>query len=278
VTAVVFFAVLGAAAFHAAWNALVKSGGDKFQTMLLMSTSQGLMGLAVAIALPFPARESWPWLLGSAGIHSSYKIALTYAYQHGDLSRVYPIARGTAPLIVAAFGILLLPDVVTPREYAGIFLLALGVLFMASGVFSNRESRFLLTFSLASAAATAGYTLVDGLGARISTNVTAYVAWMFFLDGFLFLSWVLVFRGRWAVPVPASGWARGIAAGAASFLAYWIAVWAMSVAPIVLVSALRETSILFAVLIGVMFFGERGGAVKLASAGLIILGVIVMRV
>ena len=236
------------------------------------------MGLVVALALPFPAGAAWPWLLASAGIHTFYKIALSNAYHHGDLSRVYPIARGTAPLIVAILGIFFLPDIVSVREYAGIFILILGVLFMASGVFSYREARVLLMFSVISAMSTAGYTLVDGIGARLSDNVTAYVAWVFFLDGFLFLSWALIYRGRAATSFSLPALTRGTVAGAASYAAYWIVVWAMSVAPIVLVSALRETSILFAVLIGVVFFKERGDKTKLFSAALIVLGVIVMRV
>jgi len=274
----VFLAVILAAALHAGWNAIIRFGDDKVQGMLLLSTTQGLMGLALALFVPWPNGETWLWLAASTVLHTSYKVFLTSAYRRGDLSRVYPIARGTAPMIVALSGALVLADVISVREYSGIFMLGAGIVMMAHGVFSAGESRKLLPFAFASALATAGYSLVDGVGARISGEATVFVAWVFFLDGCLFAVWALATCGRRVVPMRAGLWGIGTVAGAASYGAYWIVVWAMTVAPIALVVALRETSVLFAVAVGIYVFHERAEMEKLLAAGLIIAGIILMRV
>ncbi len=272
-----FLAVLCAAGLHACWNAIVKFGSDKFQGMLVLSVTQGLVGVALALVSPLPTGETWLWLIASVLFQTAYKAFFTFAYHHGDLSRVYPIARGTAPMIVALVGAFILADVVEASEYAGILLVGAGILLMARGVFSNGEARELLPFAFASAIATAGYSLVDGIGARVSGHATMYVAWLFLLDGALFLAWGLYYRGRTALPRELKVWGLGSIAGGASYGAYWIAVWAMTVAPIALVTALRETSVLFAVLIGVVFFRERAELGKLVAAVLIAAGVILTR-
>lgn len=273
----VFLAVLGAALLHAGWNALIKLGRDKLSGMFVMSSAQGLMGLAVLVFLPLPADGAWFWLLLSTLLHSAYKAFLTLAYERGDLSRVYPIARGTAPMLVALAGAVLLADPVSGREYTGIFLVGCGIILMARGVFTQGESRRLIPFALASALMTAGYSLADGMGARIAGNATIYVTWMFFLDGILFGLWALWRRGGALVAIRPRAWGLGVLAGAASFAAYWIVVAAMTRAPIALVTALRETSVLFAVLIGVLFFRERAERGKLVAAGLIVAGVVLTR-
>jgi len=273
----IFLAVLFAAALHASWNAIIRFGDDKLVGMFVMSSAQGVMGLGLALALPFPAVHVWGWLAISTLLHSSYKAFLTLAYERGDLSRVYPIARGTAPLLVALAGVVLLPDRVLPREYGGIFLIGFGVLLMARGVFHLGESRALLPFALGSAVMTAGYSMVDGLGARSAGDATVFVAWAFVLDGILFASWAsLRRRGRLIRQTPRV-WMLGAVAGAASFAAYWIVVHAMTRAPIALVVALRESSVLFAVLIGVLLFGERAERGKLIAVLFIVAGVVLIR-
>lgn len=273
----VFLAVMAAAMLHAGWNAIIRFGRDKFQGMLVLSTCQGILGVVLIFLYPLPTGQTWIWLAGSAVLHSGYKAFLTFAYMHGDLSRVYPIARGTAPMLVAVIGAFLLADIVAPLEYFGILLIGAGIVLMARGVFVHGESRALLPFAFASALMTAGYSLVDGFGARVSGDAAMYVAWMFVLDGVLFLAWGLWYRGPDALPRRAGLWGLGALAGVASYGAYGIAVWAMTVAPIALVTALRETSVLFAVLIGVVFFGERADRGKLAAALLIAGGVAMTR-
>jgi drug/metabolite transporter (DMT)-like permease len=268
---------MAAALLHAIWNALIKQGGSRLQGMLILTLVQAVLGAIVAMTRSWPADAVWPWLVASGLFHSAYKYFLAYAYEHGDLSRVYPIARGAAPLIVLVVAAVLLSDRMSGPEVGGIVMLGLGILMMAHGAFRSDESRALIPFALGSASATAGYSLVDGIGARISGDPVMYVAWLFVLDGVFFSIFTLAFHGRQAFRARRGVWLRGSAASVASYGAYAIAVWGMTVAPIALVAALRETSILFAVLIGWLVFHERMDAVKAGAAGLIVLGVVMTR-
>lgn len=276
-SAFVFFGVLAAALLHASWNALIKSGGSKFTSMLIMTVLQGAFGGIIAISNALPAASVWPWLVASALFHSGYKLFLSYAYEQGDLSRVYPIARGAAPMIVLALSGFLLSDTLAVFEVIGVLLLGLGILMMARGAFANGESRRLVPFALGSAVMTAGYSIVDGLGARVAGDAVLYVAWMFFLDALIFTPVCIAFRGRGVLKYTKHDWMIGAGAGAASYAAYAIVVWAMTLAPIALVTALRETSILFAVVIGWLAMGDRMDRGKATAAVLIVSGVVLTR-
>lgn len=273
----VFLSVLAAALLHATWNALVRVGASRIGTMMVLSGAQGLIGLAVAATQTVPAGAVWPWLVASGAIHSAYKIFLTFAYEHGDLSRVYPLARGTAPMITLLVGALWLGEIVAPAEAGGILLLGAGILLLARGVWTSGESRRMLPFAFGSACATAGYTLVDGLGARLAESASVFVGWLFVIDGVIFAAVMLGLRGRSSLPSGGKVWLTGSLAAAASYGSYAVAVWAMTLAPIALVAALRETSILFAVLIGWLVFRERMTPAKAISVGLIVCGVILTR-
>lgn len=273
----IFFAVLGAAFLHALWNALIKIGPSKVGAMVVLSLAEIPIGLAVAATRPLPAAEVWPWVLAAGCTHFFYKFFLTYAYDRGDLSRVYPIARGAAPMIVAIVGAAFLADNVTGWEYAGIVTLGLGIAMMARGVFSQGEERRMLPFALGSAAATATYTMIDGLGARVSGDAVAYVAWVFVVDGTFFATGMMAMRGLSVLPRGWKPWSMGIFASAASYGAYAISIWAMTFAPIALVAALRETSILFAVLIGWLAFHEKMTPEKAIASLTIVAGVILTR-
>ncbi len=273
----IFLAVLFAAVLHASWNAVIRSNGDRFQGMLLLTVSQGLMGLVMAVFVPLPSGQIWLWVVASGALHSFYKMFLVAAYQQGDLSRVYPIARGTAPLFVVVVGFFWLPDSVQFKEYMGIGLIGIGVMLMAQGVFSSGESRRLIPFALGSALCTAAYSIVDGLGARIAMDATMFTAWMFVFDGLIFSTITLATRGRKVFIAPHKVWVLGVVAGALSLVTYWIVVWAMTVAPIALVAAVRETSVLFAVLIGVFVLREKISLGKAVAAAVILMGIIIIR-
>jgi len=274
----VLLAVLGAAFLHALWNALIKLGTSRLGAMLILSVAEIPIGLAIALPREPLVAAAWPWAVAAGCTHFFYKTFLTFAYEKGDLSRVYPIARGAAPMAVALVGAVFLNDAITTAQYAGIGILAAGIALMARGVFTAGESRRLLPFALGSAAATACYTMIDGLGARVSGDAATYVAWVFVLDGAIFTTGTLALRGWRALPGQPRAWVLGGAASLASYGAYAISIWAMTVAPIAVVAALRETSILFAVLIGWLVFGERMTRDKALAAGLIVLGVIVTRI
>jgi multidrug transporter EmrE-like cation transporter len=178
----VLLAVLGAAFLHALWNALIRVGASRLQAMVILSVMEIPMGLAVIVLRPLPPAEVIPWVLAAGVAHFAYKFFLAHAYEVGDLSRVYPIARGAAPMVAALAGAFLLTDAVTATEYAGIAVLGLGIVTMARGVFTDGESRRLLPFAFGSALATASYTLIDGMGARVSGDAIAYVGWIYVVE------------------------------------------------------------------------------------------------
>ncbi len=276
-TPIVFLAVLLAAFLHAFWNALIKTGQSKQTGMLILSLGHAAIGLAVVSFRPFPAAEVWPWLIGSGLIHAAYQLFLAYAYDHGDLSRVYPIARGTAPMIVMVVSSVFMIDALARFEVAGILVLGAGLFLMARGIFRNGESRAMLPFALGSAAATAGYTLVDGLGARVSGDPATYVGWLLILSAVFYTPAILALKGGAVARAPRRAWGIAMFASACSYASYAIAVWAMTKAPIALVAALRETSILFAVLIGWIVFSERMDRAKAVAAALIVGGTVLTR-
>jgi drug/metabolite transporter (DMT)-like permease len=278
-TATVFFAILFAALLHAGWNAVVKLGLDRFSSILFLALVQG--GIAFLL-LPFfepPARQAWPWVLLGSALHSGYKLFLIRAYSHGDFSQVYPLARGTAPLIVALVGTFLLGEQLHLQGMAAMFAIAAGIMMMAARSGDvERLSRTALVWALGTAGFTASYTLADGVGARLAGSASGFTLWMFVLDGLFMLVYGLVTRGGIALAALLPAWRGGVAAGVMSLGSYWIAIWAFTQAPLALVAALRETSVLFAMIIAVLFLNERVGAWRWAAAALIAGGVVLMRI
>ncbi|SOB94348.1 DMT family transporter [Rhodobacter maris] len=274
----IFLAVLSAAFLHALWNALLRFGGSKIRAMVMLSLMEALVGLAIALARPLPEPAAWKWVAAACLVHFAYKYFLAHAYEQGDLSRVYPIARGTAPMLVAIVTALLALDVVRPLGYLGVGVLGLGILFMARGVFTDGESRRLLPYAFGSACATATYTLTDGLGARVAGDAAGYVGWLMVGGGLLFGLTMSLRRPKGFLTLsPARDWGMAALGAAASYGAYAISIWAMTKAPIALVAATRETAILFAVLIGWLAFGERMTRSKAIAAVLIVAGVVLTR-
>lgn len=273
----IFLAVLLAAALHAVWNALIKTGLDRFQTMLVLSVAQGAMGLVMMLVFPLPAPAAWPYLIATGVVHTVYKLFLVSAYEKGDLSRVYPIARGAAPMMVALVGLVILSDPVSLMQYGGIIMIGLGIMLMASGVFRHREAVSLLPLALGSAVCTAAYSILDGMGARLALSASAFTGWLFFLDAVFFSAFALAHKGFAPFRVPARTWATGSFAGALSLICYWIVIWAMTQAPIQLVTALRESSVLFATLIGIIWLGEKADRTKLIAAATILVGMVLTR-
>jgi drug/metabolite transporter (DMT)-like permease len=274
----VFAAVLAAAALHAGWNAVVKVGLDRFSSVLLLSLVQSGLALALLPFFPLPAPAAWPWIAASALLHSGYKIFLIAAYEHGDLSQVYPLARGTAPLAVALVGALALGEAMTPVKGSAVVAIALGVVLMSlKGGELGAIPAKALAYALGTAAFTASYTLVDGVGARVAGAASGFTLAMFVGDGLGMAAYGLARRGGGALRALMPAWRSGLAAGAMSLVSYWVAIWAFTRAPIALVAALRETSVLFAMLIAVGVLGERAGPWRWAAAALILAGVTLMR-
>ncbi|MGO4573192.1 EamA family transporter [Microvirga sp. 2TAF3] len=276
---VVFVAVLAAASMHAGWNALVKVGLDRYSSILLLSLSGAGICLVLLPFFPFPAPAALPWLLTSALIHACYKLTLIKAYEHGDLSQVYPLARGTAPLIVALVGALFLGEVTTLTKVLAILSIGLGVCLMSlKGGVVGRMPPKAFGFALATAACTASYTLIDGIGARLSGSASGFIILLTIADGLFTCAYALATRGPMAFMRLTPAWRSGLTAGGMSLASYWIAVWAFTKAPIALVAALRETSVLFAMLIAILFLKERAGPSRIFAACMIACGVVLMRV
>ncbi|HSG54074.1 MAG TPA: EamA family transporter [Paracoccaceae bacterium] len=275
----VFFAVLGAAALHAGWNAVLKLGLDRVLSISLIAGAAGVIALAALPFVPVPRAEAWPWLLLSVALHVGYNLFLVQAYQAGDFGQVYPIARGSAPLIVTVVTYLALGERLSPAALAGIALLVTGVWLMSirgGRDLAKLETRA-LGFALATSVFIAGYTLTDGHGARVSGSAHGYALWLFALDGVAMIAVLLARRGPGALMMLGPHWRGGLAGGAMSLAAYWIAIWAMTVAPIALVAALRESSVLFAAAISCLILREPLTPWRGASALAIVGGVVMMR-
>lgn len=277
----VFAAVLAAAALHAGWNAFLKMKLDPFLAMTLVVGGAGLAAVPGLIAFGVPILPAWPWLIGSILLHLGYYGALTEAYARADMGQVYPIARGGAPLLTALSSALLLTEPLGALQYLGVLSLGCGVTAM-SVVGRRRGAPFdprAIGYALLTAAIICGYTLVDGLGARAAGDPHAYSAALFVLDGVPIVLLALRRRGRAALTMMRPFAVPGLIGGAMSLGSYWIAIWAMTVAPIPLVAALRESSVLFAAVIAVVILREPlqwpralAGAAIMASLALIRLG------
>lgn len=275
----VFLAVLSAAAMHASWNALVKVHLDRFLSVTQLTLGMAAMALVAAPFVDFPAAEVWPWLLASTMFHMGYKLCLIRAYKAGDMVQTYPLARGTAPLLAALGGIFVVSEVPTPLAVLGIMLLSVGTLVMCfrGGGHMQKLNLHAVGFALATSLFIASYTLSDGSGARLAATASSYAVWLFICDGVWSLILCLAVRGPAALPVMARDWKSGVATGALSGAAYWIVMWAMTKAPIASVASLRETSILFAMMISVFALGEKMTGWRGAAAFSIIAGVVALR-
>ena len=234
---VVFLAVLGAAVMHAGWNAIVKVGLDRFSSILLLSMVQGVMALVLLPFFAVPLAAAWPWVAASALLHIGYKLFLIRAYQHGDLSQVYPLARGTAPLIVALVGAIWLGEAMTAGKTAAVAAIALGVIVMSHNGGLDRLPRKALLYALGTACFTASYTLVDGVGARIAETASGYVLWMFAGDALGMTGFALATRGRGALGRLLPACRSGRAAGGLAPGPHWVATSAFAVPALVTAAA-----------------------------------------
>jgi len=282
----VVLAVLFGAVLHASWNALVKSSGDKELDTALLHFLGSMVALPALLLVGLPPTAALPFIAASIVIHIAYYVTLAGAYKHGDLGLTYPIMRGSAPLLVALGSSLVLGESLSALAWIGVLAITLGVALV--GLAHPGETlhhRRALAFALTNAVVIAAYTFVDGKGVRVTVaqgaNAFSYVLLLFVLDGFPYPSLVIARRdaaGRRAILQYArTRWPLAALGGAASIGSYAIALWAMTRAPVAAVSALRETSVLFATLLGTWLLKERLGAQRLAGAGVIVAGVMALR-
>lgn len=274
----IFLAVLAAALLHAAWNAVIKGrGGDGYSAMVVLGLGHAVGGLIGLFFVTFPREPIvWAVIALSVTIHVGYKIALVRAYRVGDFSLVYPLARGTAPLLTTLFGYLVLAEAVTPIAALGILVLAVGI--MAMGYVSKASpDRTAVLAALFVSLFICGYTLTDGMGGRLAETPHSYIVYMYIFDGLMTMVAFRWFFGTKVTLVKRIDWAYGLFAGVASLIAYWIVIWAMTKAPIGSVAALRETSVLAAVLISILILGEKVTRQRALASFLIVAGAILIK-
>jgi drug/metabolite transporter (DMT)-like permease len=272
------YIVLFAALLSASWNAIVKRSGDTLLTTIMITSAAAAIAALALPFLPQPANASWPFIGASVLLQTLYYALLVAVYRSGDMSHVYPIMRGTAPLIVAALSAALIGEAVAGARWLGIGLICGGVLGLAlhrpAHSLPHRQATAL---ALLNACVIAGYTMTDGLGVRRSAAPAAYALWIFLLSGIALLLWAAIWRRRELAMQLRARWPLGLAGGAATVVSYTLALWAMTVAPVALVAALRETSIVFAALISALLLKERVTPQRLACTGLIIAGAVALR-
>ncbi|MFI8189812.1 EamA family transporter [Streptomyces sp. NPDC085946] len=273
-TPLVTAAVLLAAVTHAAWNAIAHKITDKLVGFTLISGGGLLIGLALVPFTAFPAGGAWPYLLGSAALHIAYYALLMTSFRLGDFGQAYPIARGSAPLVVAVLAALFAHEVPDGWAAAGIAVSCAGLSGVALwGLRGRRPDWAAIGAALATGLSIAAYTLVDGLGVRASGSSLGYIAWLMAVQGTVIPAYVLWRRrGRtFALLRPHAG--LGLVGAALSVTAYALVLWAQTKAELAPVAALRESSIIVGAAIGAVFFKERFGAPRIAAAGLVVVGI-----
>lgn len=271
----VFCILLFAALLHASWNAIVKAGTDKLYSAIGVSDSAALIALILLPFSPQPTAASWPYLFVSCALQVVYTVLVAKTYQVSDMSQTYPLMRGTAPLLVALISVLALGDHLSWLAWSGIGVICLSILAMAMN--GRMQSRKGIWLALLNACFIAGYTLVDGTGVRLSDSALGYTLWTFFMNGFCLLSWAMVARRREASAYLRLHWKKGMLGGVGTMGSYGLALWAMTQAPLAVVAALRETSILFGAFIAFVLLKEKVVGLRIAAALGIAAGAVLLR-
>ncbi len=271
----VFFIVMLGAVLHATWNAIVKSAPDKLLgTIMITAVSAGL-SCAILPFLTAPTRASFPYAVASALFQIIYFLLVARTYQVADMSQTYPLMRGAAPLIVAIVSAFQMKEAISLVAWIGVTVICLGIFNIALG--SGRNARKGVRLALLNALVIAAYTLIDGLGVRRSGAPVAYTLWVFLLSGVPLTVWTLAVRRSAFIPYLGRYWRLGIIGGIGTTASYGLALWAMTMAPIAVVAALRETSILFGTLIAGIVLRERIAARRILCACMIAAGAAILR-
>ena len=270
--------VLLAAAMHAGWNALIKIQGDRLAVMAVVTAAGSLISLAVLPFVDAPDPASWPLLALTIVLHTAYHVFLPRAYDHGDLGQVYPIARGSAPLLVTLGAVFIAGETIDPAALLGVVCLAVGVMALTfdKGAGVAKKPRAVL-YALLTGTFIASYTVVDGLGVRQAGSILGFAVWLTVADGLLTFLLVSIWKPFAVRQVLRRNWLVGFLGGALQVGAYWIIIWALALAPMAMVSSLRETSVLFAAVISTFVLKEGFGVWRFVSAGLVTLGLVLSR-
>ncbi|MEQ1950408.1 EamA family transporter [Mesorhizobium yinganensis] len=267
--------VLSAAVLHASWNALVKAASDRALTIAAVAAMHAVGGIILILIGDTPAVASWPLIAASTLIHYAYYVLLFQAYRLGDLSQVYPISRGMAPAVVALGTYLIIGENLTPLGWAGLAAISLGIFFLAIQRGAAHADRRAVGVALLLGLTIAGYSIADGIGVRLSQAALGYIGWLFLFESPVLFA-ILWQRRRKAVAFDWRVFGIGMIGGVFSVAAYATVLYVKTFAPIGAVSAIRESSVVIAALIGLVFFGERPWLGRLISAVIVAAGVITL--
>jgi drug/metabolite transporter (DMT)-like permease len=259
-------------AAHATVNAVLKAGKDKMSSRALIDGFSALLVLPLAFLLPLPS-HAWLWLAASAAIHLVYLISLIRAFESADMLVTYPLMRGMAPTLAAVVAVSVFHEQLTPAVAAGVACVSVGVMLAALGRHLDRR---VLMWSLITGASIALYTVADAQGVRAAPSAPSYIVWIFLMDGGIIAVIFALWRGPTFILSARSEWLAGLAAGAGSILSYGLALWALRLGATPRLAALREISVLFGVVIAIVFLKERATPARLVSAGLIGAGAAVL--
>jgi drug/metabolite transporter (DMT)-like permease len=264
--------MLTSGAAHATVNAVLKSGKDKMSSRALIDGFSALMVLPLAFFLPLPA-HAWGWLAASGAIHLVYLVALIRAFESADMMVTYPLMRGMAPMLASLVAVGVFHEPLTLAVAAGIGCVSVGVMVAALG---RQLDRKVLAWSLLTGASIALYTVADAQGVRAAPSAPSYIVWIFLIDGGIIAVMFALWRGPRFILSARSEWRAGLAAGMGSIVSYGLALWALRLGATPRLAALRETSVLYGVVIAIVFLKERATPARLASAALIGLGAAVL--
>lgn len=272
----VFLVVLSAALMHATWNSIIQSSSNSFLESFNFAIWKVPLALILIILLPLPHPDSWPYIAASIVVHFIYTYSFVYTYTRNELSLVYPIFRGTPPLIILLLSYFILKENISSTGWLAVIITSLGIISMS---FMGNKINFKSSISIITVAFTiVAYSMIDGMGARLSLQSFSYLAWVFFIHWSIYSFFVIYQQGYKAcIDHVKNNYLKGIFAGSISFLGYSLILWAMTKAPIPYVAALRETSIIFVGIIGYLFLSEKMTIYKTLSILTIVIGAILLR-
>jgi drug/metabolite transporter (DMT)-like permease len=266
-----YFVVLTAALFHAIWNSIIKDSGDKLTTLSAIRAVGLIFGLFVVFFLPPLSPEAIPYLIGATMIHFLYFWFLLNTYRVGDFSQVYPISRGSAPLIVLILSVLFVDEYLSPGQVTATLLISAGILALS---YNRGKMEFIpVSYALGTAICIAGYTIVSGIGVRLANSFLIYAGWLETVCGFSVLAFTIATRKKKVLTYIRSQWMQGLLAGLLSVSGFAAVLWAMTTSPLAPVSALRETSIVFAAIIGSFILKEGHAKYRIPASCLVVAGV-----
>lgn len=271
-SAAVIMLALFAAILHATWNAVLRIGADRLWTITVMSFAMTIVAIPLAFMLPLPPASAWLYLILSSCLQVGYSIFLVAAYRYGELGQVYPIVRGSVPLLVTLSGFVLAGQHLTTVPIIGIVLVALGIMSLALG--KGRAKTTSILFALATGLLIAAYTTVDAIGVRETENPAAYATWICLIYGTLLPVTYVAIRGRLTLDIRSPETLKALAGGVVSLIAYGAVIAAFALGPVGPITALRETSVIFAALIGGFFLGETLTLRRIGACAIVALGAI----